>query len=171
MTHKFWYTVGLEYSRFCVNLAAIGSIWRYSQIAKIKCCLCQVHQEINSYTTRVAQCRCRSHKELEFFGWKRNSKNTRSRIFRPTPTPEVQLNHFFTSHCFFGNSGWNGTIYFETFIETENTCSMYHDFHWLLVATKLLTAKLHSCYVKGAGVEYFTSDSTTLPTTNFVPIK
>jgi len=22
----------------------------------------------------------------------------------------------------------------------------YHDFHWLLVATKLLTAKLHSCY-------------------------
>jgi len=24
----------------------------------------------------------------------------------------------------------------------------HHDFHWLLVATKLLTAKLHSCYVK-----------------------
>ena len=25
---------------------------------------------------------------------------------------------------------------------------VYHDFHWLLVATKLLTAKLYSCYAK-----------------------
>ena len=27
---------------------------------------------------------------------------------------------------------------------------MYHDFHLLLVATKLLTAKLHSYYAKGS---------------------
>ena len=26
--------------------------------------------------------------------------------------------------------------------------AVYHDFHWLLVATKLLTAKLHTLYVK-----------------------
>jgi len=25
--------------------------------------------------------------------------------------------------------------------------AVHHDFHWLLIATKLLTAKLHSCYV------------------------
>jgi len=30
----------------------------------------------------------------------------------------------------------------------EMILAVYHDFHWLLVATKLLTAKLHSCYVK-----------------------
>ena len=26
--------------------------------------------------------------------------------------------------------------------------AVYNDFHWLLVATKLLTAKLHSCHAK-----------------------
>jgi len=70
----------------------------------------------------------------------------------------------------------------------------YHDFHWLLVAAKLLTVKLRSRYIKGSesgvgdgvgnfgkvGVGDFTSDSTTLATTtplnshdveiNFVPL-
>ena len=51
--------------------------------------------------------------------------------------------------------------------------AVFHDFHWLLVATKLLTAKLYSLYVKesvvgniwkvGVGVRHFTSDSPTLP--------
>jgi len=30
----------------------------------------------------------------------------------------------------------------------QRIVAMRHDFHWLLVATKLVTAKLHSCYVK-----------------------
>ena len=41
-----------------------------------------------------------------------------------------------------------GTIFYETFVQTENSCCVCHDFHWLLVATKLLTAKLHARYVK-----------------------
>ena len=36
----------------------------------------------------------RSGKGLEVYGWSRIAKNTRSRIFYPTPTPQVQLNHF-----------------------------------------------------------------------------
>ena len=60
--------------------------------------------------------------------------------------------------------------------------AVYHDFRWLLVATKLLTVKLHSLYVKeseseilersesggenfgkvGVGVGHFTFDSATL---------
>jgi len=31
--------------------------------------------------------------------------------------------------------------------------AVYHDFHWVLVATKLLTAKLHSLYVKELELE------------------
>jgi len=44
----------------------------------------------------------------------------------------------------FGNSCWNGT-FFETFIETYNSCCVPR---FPLIATKLLTAKLHSRYVK-----------------------
>jgi len=43
-------------------------------------------------------------------------------------------------------------ISFETFIEAYNSCYVPH-FHWLLVATKLLTAKLQSRYVKGSESE------------------
>ena len=35
----------------------------------------------------------------------------------------------------------------------QNILAVYHDFHCVLVATKLLTAKLHSFYVKGAESE------------------
>jgi len=30
--------------------------------------------------------------------------------------------------------------------------TIVHDFHWLLVATKLLTTQLHSCYAKKAEI-------------------
>ena len=33
--------------------------------------------------------------------------------------------------------------------------AVYHDFHWLLVATTLLTVQLHSCYVKESESENF----------------
>ena len=77
-----------------------------------------------------------SCKELEVFGW--------SQIF--CPTPEVQMNHFLhhtpklgipiECYYFFWNFYWNRSL------------AVYHYFHWLLVATKFLTAKLHSRYVK-----------------------
>jgi len=53
--------------------------------------------------------------ESEDFGWGR-IPNTGSRIF--CPTPDVQLDHFFTSHSQIRNSCWNGAISFETFVET-----------------------------------------------------
>jgi len=64
--------------------------------------------------------------------------------------------------------------------------AVYHDVHWLLVDIKLLTAKLHSHYVKEAGVGnfrkvrggvinfakvgvgHFTSDSAILILTNYL---
>ena len=61
------------------------------------------------------------------------------------------------------------------FLLKQRILAVYHDFHWLLVATKLLTAKLHSRYVKDSGgdvgefgkvgVGYFTFDSATLSQT------
>ena len=75
------------------------------------------------------------------------------------PTPEVQLNHLLhrtpklrilTRAC------WNGTTSFETFNETDNS-SVHHDFHWLVFAAKLLTAKLPSRYVKKSVSENFGS--------------
>jgi len=53
--------------------------------------------------------------ESEVFGW--------SRICYPTP--EVQLNHFLHRNPKLGiltRACWNGTISFQTFIETENSC-------------------------------------------------
>ena len=51
----------------------------------------------------------------------------------------------------------------------ERILAVYYDFHWLEVATKLLTTKLHSLYLKYivgvrnfVKVRHFTSDSTTL---------
>jgi len=37
--------------------------------------------------------------------------------------------------------------FFGNFVETENSYD-YYDFHCVQVATKLLTAKLHSLYVE-----------------------
>ena len=47
---------------------------------------------------------------------------------------------------------WNDTISFGTFI-LQKVLAVHCDFHWLLVATKLLTAKLHSLHVKEADSE------------------
>jgi len=38
-------------------------------------------------------------------------------------------------------------VEFENLLK-QKIFAVHHDFHWLLVATKLLTAKLHSRYVK-----------------------
>ena len=85
---------------------------------------------------------------------------SRDRIFYPTP--EVRLNHLLhRTHNLriLIRAYWNGTITFETFIETySRILAVYHDFHWLLVAKKLLTAKLHSRHVKVGNLERSESD-------------
>jgi len=35
---------------------------------------------------------------------------------------------------------------------TQRILAVYHDFHWVLVATKFLTVKCHSLYVKESGI-------------------
>ena len=62
--------------------------------------------------------------ESEVFGWSRIPKITRNRnrIFYPTPTLEVHLNHFI--HCtpklrILTRACGNGTVSFEIFMETE----------------------------------------------------
>jgi len=52
----------------------------------------------------------------------------------------------------------------------QSILAVYHDLHWLLVATKLLTAKLHSRYVKESESEILeksasVSESDILPLT------
>ena len=75
-----------------------------------------------------------------------NNTGSRSRIF--CPNPDAQLDHFFyitlpnreflLKWCnFFWNFCWNGGL-----------LPVRHDFHWLLFAAKLLTAKLHSLCVE-----------------------
>jgi len=54
----------------------------------------------------------------------------------------------------------------------QRILALYHDFHWVVDATKFLTAKIHSIYVKesgdgpfgkvGVGVGHLISDSATL---------
>ena len=57
------------------------------------------------------------------FWWSRIPNHTvsRSRIFCPTPTPDVQLDHFCIKLLNW-DSCWNGTISFKTFVETEISC-------------------------------------------------
>jgi len=86
--------------------------------------------------------------ESEVFGWSRIPTNNRSRIF--FPTPEVHFNYFLHRTPKLGiltRVCWNGTVSFETLLK-QRILAVNRDFHWFLFATKLLTAKLHPCYVK-----------------------
>jgi len=49
----------------------------------------------------------------------------------------------------------------------QEILAVYHIFHWLLIATKLLTAKFHWCYVKKwvSKSEILESESDILPPT------
>ena len=63
------------------------------------------------------------------------------------PTPEVQLNHFLHHTPKLGIPV--GMIQFLLkLLLKQRILAVSHDFHWLLFATKLLTTKLHSRYVK-----------------------
>ena len=76
-----------------------------------------------------------------------NNTMDRSRIFLSDSDSENRIESFFISHFKLGNSCWNGAISFETFVETENSCRV-PQFPLIASCQKLLTAKLHSHYVK-----------------------
>jgi len=87
---------------------------------------------------KYAGLRSRSRKESEVFGWGWIPNNTgsrsRSRIF--LSDSGCPIGSFLTS-----NSCWNGTISFETFVETDISCCA-------LRFPLILTAKFHSLYIK-----------------------
>ena len=74
-------------------------------------------------------------------------------FFYPTPTSDAQLNHVLhrtTNLWIQTRAYWYGTISFETFIETDISCCVprFPFIASLLAVTKLMTAKIHSHYVK-----------------------
>jgi len=86
--------------------------------------------------------RSQSRKGSDGFGW------IRCRIFYRIP--EVQLNHVLHHTPKLGiltRACRNRTICLKLLLK-HTILSVYHDFHCMLVAAKLLTAKLHSCYAK-----------------------
>ena len=62
-------------------------------------------------------------------------------LLPPPATPMTPKLGILTRAC------WIGTISLATFIEAENSCCVPR-FPLILGATKVLTAKLHSCYVE-----------------------
>jgi len=76
--------------------------------------------------------------ESEVFGWSRS--RIPSRIFCPTPTPDVQLDHFL-NHTLKLAIPAEMLISFETFVETDISCCAPR-------FPLILTAKFHSFYVK-----------------------
>jgi len=85
----------------------------------------------------------RSRKESEVFGWSRIPDNTGSwsQIFLSDSDSGCPIGSFFASHSEIGISCLNGTISFETFVETEISCCV----QWFPL---ILTAKFYSLFVK-----------------------
>ena len=71
-------------------------------------------------------------------------------LFCQTPTPEVQLDHY-PHHT--SNLGIPVEMvqFLLKLVLKEIILAVFYDFHWVLVTTKLLTAKLHSLYNKESG--------------------
>jgi len=78
-----------------------------------------------------------------------NNTGSRSRIFLSDSGCPIGL--LFTSYSKIGNSCWNGTISFETFVETELSCCVRFPL--------ILTGKFHSLYVKELESEILESRS------------
>jgi len=104
---------------------------------------------------------------VEVFGWSQIPKITRSwsQIF--SPTPEVQLKHFM--HCtptlgILTRAGWYGTVSFEIFMETGNSCCVSR-FPLISSCYKILDSQT-SCYAKDSESEILeTPESDILPQT------
>ena len=92
----------------------------------------------------LAGLRSRSRKESEFFGWSRSripdNTGSRSRIFLPTPTPNVQLDHFLLHTPKLGTPVEMVQFLLKLF-ETEISCCVPR-------FPLILTAKFHSLSFK-----------------------
>jgi len=94
----------------------------------------------------------RSHRESEDFGWSWSwiPKNTkrwcRSRIFLSNPNSGSTIEPVFIITLQL--VAVEMVQFLLKLLWKQWYLALHHDFHWLLVATKLLTAKLHSHYVK-----------------------
>jgi len=100
--------------------------------------------------------RSQSHKESEIFGWSRIPNNTRSRSQIFLSDSDVHLDHFLHHTPKLGILG-EMVISFETFVETEISCCAPR-------FPLILTAKLHSLYVKESEI-LERSESEILPPT------
>jgi len=88
------------------------------------------------------------------------------------PTPKDQLDHVLHHTPKLGIAVEMEQFLIKLLLK-QIIIAVYHDFHWLLVATKFLAAKLYSLYVKesesGIGAGHFTSDSATLIKSALIP--
>jgi len=111
----------------------------------LECSLCG-KESLLAFDIWVLQSICKGWNKVavsEVFGWSRIPNNTRrrSRIFLSDSDSGSPFRSFFTSHSLVGNSCWNGTIYYKTFVETEISCCVPR-------FPLILTAKILSLYVK-----------------------
>jgi len=88
----------------------------------------------------------------EVFGWSRILKNTgsRSRIFSSNSRSPIES--FLRHTPKLGIPVEMPQFPFKLLLK-QRFLATYHDLHWLLIATKLLTAKFHSLYVKSGILE------------------
>ena len=104
------------------------------------------------------------------FGWSRILKNTRSRIFSSDSGSPIES--FITSHSYVRNPDscllkWYN-FFWNLLLMKPIILAVHHDFHWLVFATKLLIAKLHSRYMKKSVSGNFGSEESELET-NILP--
>ena len=97
--------------------------------------------DAHSVGIRAAEC-----KVSDVFGWSRN------RIFLSYCGSPIES--FFTSHSQVRNLAYIEMVQFlfKHLLLKQIILAVYLAFHWLLVATKLLTVKLHSRYVEESDI-------------------
>jgi len=75
-------------------------------------------------------------------------------LFWPIPTPEVQLDHFLHHTPQLGIPVEMLHFLLKLLLK-QIFPAVHHDFHWLLIVTKLLTTNFHYIYVKDSESEIF----------------
>jgi len=65
----------------------------------------------------------------------------------PIPTPQVKLDNFYITFFELGIPIEMVQFLMKLLLK-QRILAVYHDFHYVLVATKFLTVKFHSGYVK-----------------------
>ena len=119
-----------------------SKVWVFSQHCWVCLCRCSLQAGLWS--------QCRSRKESEVFGWSWNripiNKKIRSRIFLSDSDSRSPTELFLHRTPTLGIPVEMAQFLVKLLLK-QRILAVHNDFHWLLVATKLLTAKLHSCYV------------------------